>query len=1414
MQPHVLESLNIQKIIIQKNQHRMIVFCDFPDFLDFDTFQSALQILSKPFDGPIDLMNSAKTKQYTLKDVTPLVHYYFEKFHSVKPFITLENQTVKCLVDDSMQTGELISGCVGCETFLNRLGFDVLLTIDSSKYYPIQTEITLNKPLNKSQVAAIEKVPYRRSKKDDKIIELKDIHEGHNDVWVEGEVISIESRFFASSNQTLATVLISDYTDAIFSKVFLKENETLQVKTGHWVKIKGKVVVDRFKNEPMIMIDTLDFIEREAFHDQHEIKRIELQTHTKMSEMDGVCDVNALVQRAFDCKHIALGITDHNSVQAFPKAEAKAKALRKSTGQALKLLYGVEMNMVDSSPSMIKYARGQDLNNSTYVIFDLETTGLSSHFDEIIEIGAIKVIQQQIVETYHTLVKPKGLISDFITSKTNITQSMVNEALTIEEVLPKFLEFIKDSILVAHNASFDLGFIQEKSKECHCEYENNTIIDTLELSRVLLSHRKSFRLGKVARYFNIAYDEEVAHRADYDVRVTHQVFQRLLNLLKEYNITNCDQLKSFDTNDSFKVRPKSHVNIFAKNQEGLKALYELVSIAHTERLAFFKKSASKNNDEFLAEPRVLKSDIQRLRDNLLIGASCVNNELFEIAANKSYEALQEAMIFYDFIEIQPLDHYQHLIVTHAVPNQQRIIETLKKMIHVAHLLNKIVAASNDVHYIYPQEKIYRDILVSSMGIGGIRHPLYLYDDQDRANYKTPAQHYKTTQEMLNDFEWCGPELAYELVVKNPHRIAQSIEEIIIIPSKLFTPKINHADENLKKLIDLRLLQLYGPNPASIIIDRMNKEYAAITSNGFGVIYFIAHLLVKKSLDDGYMVGSRGSVGSSFVAFLANITEVNPLQAHYRCEHCYRVEFIDEVGSGFDLEQKNCTCGHAYIVDGQDIPFETFLGFEGDKVPDIDLNFSNHYQEHAHAYTKTLFGEKNVIKAGTIGTLANKTAYGYAKGYGEDHHFPLETKDAKYSWLASGVEGVKRTTGQHPGGIIVIPDDNSVYEFTPVQFPANNPDSVWKTTHFEFADIHDNLLKLDILGHLDPSAMKLLEETSGIDPKNIPLNDPLVMSLFSSNKALKLDTRYPFDPTGAIGLPEFGTSFVREMLRVTQPKNFSDLVRISGLSHGTDVWLNNAKDLVMSGKTLKDVIGCRDDIMVTLIHQKLPPKIAFDIMENVRKGKGLKKEWIEIMQKHGVDDWYIESCQKIKYMFPKAHAVAYVLMAVRVAYYKLYHPLDYYISFLTLRANAYDIDAMLGGTHKILERLNHIQQRLNDNAQKNSVTNKERELVTSLEVSLEMLLRGYRFSNLSVDNSHASIFIKDPSDPKALIPPFIVLEGLGENVGRSIMEARKIAPFLSKEDLQSRTQLNYNHIKKLDELRVLKDLQESNQASLF
>lgn len=1410
----VLESLNISRIVVSKQQKTLIVFTQFPDFIDYATYQKASLLLRQASELDIVFHNNTTSLHYTMKDIEPYIHAYFLRYCNIKPFIRLENKVVTLLIDDE-QESLLVSYCGSCESFLTRLGFDVELQCKPSTFVQNMAEVTLKPRAKPLPVSAIEKSPYKRTKKDEKLTAIETIHEGMHEVRIEGEVISQETRFFVSSNQTLVTLLVSDYTDAIYVKIFLKENEILSVKNNQWVLVKGKVSIDKFKNEVLVLADSIDIVEKLPLLDEHEFRRIELQTHTKMSEMDGVCEVQSLIARAFEYKHAALAITDHNCVQAFPKAEAKAKALRKSSGHSLKLLYGVELNMVESKPTIVINPTEQNLEDATYVIFDIETTGLSSQYDEIIEIGAVKVHKHAIIDTFHAMVKPIGQISDFIRNKTQITPAMVEHASSISEVLPSFLSFVSGCVGVAHNAGFDVGFIQTKAQDLNLEFPPIPFIDTLELSRVLISQRKSFRLGKIARYFNIAYDEEVAHRADYDVKITHLVFQQLMNLVYQRHINTLHALSELDSEDSFKVRPKSHINIFAKNQAGLRALYELVSLAHTDRLAFFKKSnARKDNDEFLAEPRILRADIEKHRQHLLLGASCVNNELFDIAANQSTDALIKAMQFYDFIEIQPLDHYHHLIVTHAIADEARLKTILLKLIAVAKACGKIVAASNDVHYVYPHEKVYRDILVASMGIGGVRHPLYLYNANERASYQTPKQHYKTTQEMLDNFLWLGPEKAFELVVTNTHAIANRIEEVTIIPPKLFTPKIENADAHLKALIVSRLHALYGSSVPSLISERMEKEYAAITTNGFGVIYYIAHLLVKKSLDDGYMVGSRGSVGSSFVAFLANITEVNPLPAHYRCSQCHHVEFVHDVGSGFDLDNKQCQCGCMYTVDGQDIPFETFLGFEGDKVPDIDLNFSNLYQENAHAYTKVLFGEQNVVRAGTIGTLANKTAYGYAKGYGEEHHFPLDTKDARYSWLASGVEGVKRTTGQHPGGIIVIPNENSVYEFTPIQFPANNPESAWKTTHFEFADIHDNLLKLDILGHLDPSAMKLLEEVSGIDPKTIPLNDPLVMSLFSSNHALKLDSRFPFDSTGAVGLPEFGTPFVREMLRVTQPRNFSDLVRISGLSHGTDVWLNNAKDLVLSGKTLKDVIGCRDDIMVTLIHQGLPPKIAFDIMENVRKGKGLKPDWIEIMQTQGVADWYIESCQKIKYMFPKAHAVAYVLMAVRVAFFKLYHPLDYYISFFSLRANAFDIDAMLGGPHAILQKMTAITQRLNDNSQKNGVTNKERDVFTTLEVALEMCLRGFRFANLSLLYSQATLFVKDPHDPLALIPPFVVLEGLGENVGRSIVEARNQLEFLSKEDLQNRTQLNYNHIKRLDELKVLQGLQETNQASLF
>ena len=973
-------------------------------------------------------------------------------------------------------------------------------------------------------------------------------------------------------------------------------------------------------------------------------------------------------------------------------------------------------------------------------------------------------------------------------------------------------------MLVAHNAKFEWSFLNELAKRLNKPQFNHTVIDTLELSRVLLIDRKSFKLGRIARAFSIAYDEEVAHRADYDVKVTHQVFMQLLNLSFSQNCQTIQQLHDLNHPESYKNMMKSHVQVIAKNQLGLVDLFKLVSISHIDTLAFYKKANNKKEeDEFIAEPRIKRGALVKHREHLLIGAGCFNSELFEIAANRTTDELRSAIQFYDFVEIQPLGHYQPLIDQHVIPDQSRLIQVLQAIIEVAQAFGVPVIATGDVHFVHPKDKIFRDIMIASQGIGGVRHPLYMYDSSKRLNSVAPEQFFMNTTEMLQEFSYLDSNLAHQLVIETPNKLFDSIEPIQVIKSELWTPKIENADEQLTELVYEHAYRKYGKTLPSLIKKRIEKELVSIKGNGFGVIYLIAHLLVKKSLDDGYLVGSRGSVGSSLVAHLADITEVNPLPPHYVCPSCQEVTFIEDesIGSGFDLSSKQCTtCQIELNVDGQDIPFETFLGFEGDKVPDIDLNFSTEYQEFAHAYTKELFGEKNVYRAGTIGTIAAKSAYGYAKGYAEEMALSADIKDARWSWYASGVAGIKRTTGQHPGGIIVVPDDHEIYEFTPVQYPANNPDSAWKTTHFEFADIHDNLLKLDILGHLDPSAMKMLHELTGINPTTIKMNDEKVMSIFSDISELNVDTRFTNETTGAIGLPEFGTPFVREILKITKPKNFSDLVRISGLSHGTDVWLNNAKDLIVKGKTLSDVIGCRDDIMVYLIHKGLKPKQAFDIMESVRKGKGLTSKWIELMKKHDIDDWYIDSCQKIKYMFPKAHAVAYVIMAVRVAWYKVYEPLAYYITYFSLRANAFDIDIMLSDAKTVSNKLSEINRRLKDVSEKFNVSNKEKELYNTLEAVLEMKLRGYTFSNIDLYQSQATTFAFDSKQVNAILLPFVVLDGLGANVARSIIEAREQAPFLSKEDLVNRTQLNFNHIKKLDSLGVLDHLQEENQCTLF
>lgn len=1255
-----------------------------------------------------------------------------------------------------------------------------------------------------------------RGKKSYLPLSLHEIHEACENVEIWGDIFEIEMR--PVGKNMLQSVYLADDDDAIVMKRFsgarLSEEEMNQLKVGQRIRAYGRVVDDSYLRTLVFMPDKVEVIEKKMREDTAEKKRVELHLHTKLSEMDGVSDISQYIDQAAAWNHTALAITDHLVVQDFPKAQRYLEKINKGRDNPIKMLYGVEMNMVDPELNIVTHPNDTKLEEASYCIFDLETTGLSSRYDHIIEFGGVIVENREVKGKLQMFIKPPVALSAFTTNLTNITEDDLENALPFEQAADQILEFIGDRVLVAHNASFDVNFINDSLVRIGRKPLENPVIDTLDLSYSLHADRKAHRLGNIARIYNIKYDEEVAHRADYDAQVLSDVYLNMLNELKDVETLN--DLARFYTEACFsKVRTK-HIIVFAKNKAGLKSLFELITLSHTKHLAY----NGKNSANIVAEPRIFRKEIEERRENLLLGSACSNGEVFEIAHTRNEEQLKKVVSFYDFIEIQPLENYRFLIERNTIASNDRLKEILSGIIAAADELGKPVVATGDCHYVEPSQKKIRDIYINSQAIGGKRHPLYIYDAQRRRTTVNPDQHFRSTNEMLECFNWLDEKKAYEIVVENTNMIADQIEKINPVYDTLFPPKMENSDKKLAEICYENAYKKYGNPLPKIVEDRLKRELDSIIGHGFYVVYYISHLLVKKSLEDGYMVGSRGSVGSSFVATMANITEVNPLAPHYVCPKCHYVEFFTDgsVASGFDLPDKKCpNCGEIIRGDGQDIPFETFLGFEGDKVPDIDLNFSGDYQPRAHNYLKEVFGEDHVFRAGTIGTVAQQTAFGYVKGYEEEMGIEGQMRQAQVLHLAKGCDGVKRTTGQHPGGILVVPNEFDVHDFTPVQYPANNPFADWKTTHFEFHDIHDNLLKFDILGHVDPTAMKLLEEQSGIDPKTIPMNDPETMKIFSSVESLHIDTSKNTEVTGAAGIPEFGTPFVRGILELTKPTTFDELVRISGLSHGTDVWLNNAKDLIDSGQcTLKDVIGCRDDIMVYLLHKGLPAKLAFTIMESVRKGKGLKDEWKEEMSKkeYNIDPWYIDSCLKIKYMFPKAHAVAYVMMAVRIAWFKVHQPLYYYCMFFSIRCDAYEIETMIAGENMIRSRMNEISQKMNSNEHKNEVSKKEKDIYSTLELALEMVLRGYRIGNIDLNRSQASTFIVDPDHKNTIIPPFSTIDGLGSNVAETVVEEREKRPFLSKQDLMARTSLNGTHIKKLESMGVLKGLQEENQMSLF
>jgi DNA polymerase-3 subunit alpha (Gram-positive type) len=1213
----------------------------------------------------------------------------------------------------------------------------------------------------------------------DEPVSMEEIQEEERRIAVQGYVFSVEIKELRSG-RSLLLLKATDYTDSLEIKMFSRGDEDVEkfkkAKDGMWIKARGSIQTDMFTNELTMMANDIQEIEVKDRMDTapDDEKRVELHAHTTMSQMDAVVSPSALIAQAAKWGHEAVAITDHAGVQGFPEAHAAGEK------HGVKVIYGLEANLVDDGVPIAYNSKDIDLEQASYVVFDVETTGLSAVYDTIIELAGVRIQQGEIVDRFESFANPHHPLSETTTNLTGITDDMVRDAPEVEDVLKDFAEWMGDDILVAHNASFDIGFINQGFEKMGLEKVQNPVIDTLELARFLLPHLKNHRLNTLCKHLDIELTQH--HRAIYDAEATGYLTWKFITSLLEKEITNHNELNNhMGEGDAYQRSRPFHTTILAKNETGLKNLYKLVSYAHI--------------NYFYRVPRIPRSVLEKHREGLLIGTACNEGEVFETMMQKSEEEAEKVAEFYDYIEVQPPANYTHLMERELVQNEAQILDILKKLVKLGDRLNKPVVATGNVHYLNDIDKQYRQILISSQA----GNPL--------SRQTLPDTPFRTTDEMLSTFQFLGEDKAHEIVVENTQKIAQELDAISPIKDGLFTPTIEGAEEEMRELCYSNAKAIYGDPLPEIVVERMEKELKSIISNGFSVIYLISHKLVKKSLEDGYLVGSRGSVGSSFVATLTEITEVNPLVPHYVCLDCHYNEFITDgsVASGFDLPDKACPeCGTSLTKDGQDIPFETFLGFKGDKVPDIDLNFSGIYQPRAHHYTKELFGEDYVYRAGTIGTVAEKTAYGYVKGYASDRG--LNYKKAEVDRLVQGCTGVKRTTGQHPGGIIVVPDDKEIYDFTPIQFPADDRKSEWKTTHFDFHSIEDNLLKLDILGHDDPTVIRMLQDLSGINPEDIPTDDPEVMKIFSGTESLGVTPEQINCKTGTLGVPEFGTRFVRQMLEDTKPKTFAELLIISGLSHGTDVWLGNAQDLINDGICeLPDVIGCRDDIMVYLMQKGLEPALAFQIMEFVRKGRGLKDEWITEMKKHGVPDWYIESCKKIKYMFPKAHAAAYVLMAIRIAYFKVHYPIYFYAAYFSVRASDFDLESMIQGSDSIRRRIESIYEKGND------ATPKEKSLLTVLEVALEMCERGYSFQNVDLYKSSATDFLVDGD---TLIPPFNAVDGLGTNAALNVVEARKDGEFLSKEDLQERSKISKTVLDYLDKLGCLDGMADKNQLSLF
>ena len=1220
-------------------------------------------------------------------------------------------------------------------------------------------------------------------------IKIIDIGMDTTDVEISGEVVNMpEPTELKKTGKFLYSFDVYDGTSTITCKIFVtpdkKDLIDKNLKCGIGVTVRGKAGYDNFAKEITVLANSVmkaEISKKQERMDNAETKRVELHMHTQMSQMDAITPCVDLIKRAMKWGMKSIAITDHGVVQSFPDAHKLLDKIGYDKA-GIKIIYGVEGYLVpDKEPVVTRY-KGQSLEDTTYCVFDLETTGFSFRTEKITEIGIMKVRNGEVIDEFSSFVNPEKPIPMRVQEVTHITDEMVKDAPKIEEILPKVMEFFGDSVLVAHNANFDTSFIRYNCEKQGLKFEN-TYLDTLQLAKELFPDYKKYKLGIIAENLGIKVD--VAHRALDDVDTTVKVFNVMTKMLKENGIKKLEDIDKKEAGKANYKKLKSyHTIILAKDYVGLRNLYKLVSISHL--------------DYFYKRPLIMKSIYKKYSEGLIMGSDCDQGELYQaILGGKSDEEIEDIAKDYDYLEIQPIGNDEYLVRNQTLNSDEDLRNIVRKIVDLGEKLGKPVCATCDVHFMDPQDEIYRRILQAGQG----------YDDAD---FQAPL-YLRTTEEMLKEFSYLGEEKAYEVVVTNTNKISDMCEKIRPISPEKCPPHIPGCEKTIETIAYTRAHELYGNPLPEIVERRLKKELDSIIKNGFSVMYIIAQKLVWKSNEDGYIVGSRGSVGSSFVANMTGITEVNSLPPHYRCPKCKYSDFSDYgVTNGFDLPDKNCPkCGHRMDKDGMDIPFETFLGFNGDKEPDIDLNFSGDYQAKAHKYTEVIFGKGTTFKAGTVGTVAEKTAYGYVKKYYEEKHIPISS--AEVNRISKGCTGIKRTTGQHPGGIIVVPKGREIYEFTPVQHPADDPTSDIITTHFDYHSIDQNLLKLDILGHDDPTVIRMLYTITGFDPTHVPLDDKDTMSIYSSTKALGLTPEELHSEVGTFGIPESGTKFVRGMLKDTKPTTFDELLRISGLSHGTDVWLGNAQELINNGTaTLREVICTRDDIMNYLIEKGEEPNIAFKTMELVRKGRVAKmpEKWAEykkVMEEHNVPQWYIDSCNKIKYLFPKAHAAAYVTNAFRIAWFKVHIPKAYYTAYFSIRADAFDSEVMCHGIERVKNKMKEIEL-LGNNA-----TKTEQDMYETLEIVHEMYLRGITFLPIDIYQSEASKF---KMEDDGIRPPLNSIPGFGTVAAQGVIEARKDGEFMSIDDLKIRARVGQSGIEMLKKAGCLEGMTQSNQMSLF